>query len=306
MKKTVHMLASLLIGITAYAQPVPNGDFEEWNTVGISLPPLLDISYEEPKEWKTLNGLTLLSSIDVLGLNDAPVSKSSDSYSGNYSLQAKTVVLQTRLKKDTVIGVAITRFAVNKKPFVLNGFFKAELKGNTDSIGVLATAVKWDNVEKTSKPVGIAFLRATKKQATFVAFEAPFVYQSFESEVDSVYITVLSGGSSKKNNHPGNAIWLDQLAIDYTGPLGIAHTDHASTITLYPNPATDVAKLGGIPSLAVTYRILNMQGTEVGSEKVNAPETLIQVKSYSKGIYTVELLDAQQQLVSRHKLVVTN
>jgi hypothetical protein len=285
------MKTNLLIPIVAlsvingFSQAIPNGGFENWSGISITLPIIGAVGYEELDGWKSTNAIAA-----ALG-GASPVVKSPNSYKGTYSLQVGTIETQTLSGKDTVSGVLTTTFKVKAKPVSLDGYYRSALKGFKDSIGIIATAIHVDPVTKASFVIGTSVFLIDKTKANFTDFTSPFVYTNQSLSVDSVSILIISANAKKANKTPNTFIWLDELSLQYAIILALDQETNPGTVRIYPNPASGnvsiVYKGGG----NATAEILNENGLIV--KKINQPNVNlanIDISELEAGVYFVRLV----------------
>ncbi|UCG28460.1 MAG: PCMD domain-containing protein, partial [Bacteroidales bacterium] len=138
MKRSIQIIAVLVIfSIYVSGQNIPNRGFEEWEVRNL---------YERPVSWYTSN-----STVFSAGEYMTNVTKTEDSFSGNYALNLETVVFG----EDTLLAYAVAGgmivggegvrdidyiggFAFSEKPDSLIGYFKYNIQEN-DTAFIIVT-----------------------------------------------------------------------------------------------------------------------------------------------------------------------
>ncbi|MBC7387766.1 MAG: T9SS type A sorting domain-containing protein [Opitutaceae bacterium] len=290
MKKSILTFIALSAGLLVNGQQIPNGGFENWKTTSFG-----PITYEEPEGWQTFNFFT--------GANiEKPVSKTSDRNGGSLALLATNVVSSGFGTVDTIPGIAYTKFKTNLPPISITGYYKSEIKKQGDSVAIAALATKYNKVTKQSDFIGIASFTVSTSQAVYKSFTAQFF--AFSGSVpDSITITITS---SDKNNTPGTAVWVDDLAINY-GPAAIDHQTDAENkeVNIYPSPASEVFYITGLKENTTNFKLINSQGLEVKNGLIsNSTLTEINILDQPKGLYFIETFDKSQNRTSRQKVTI--
>ena len=87
----------------------------------------------------------------------------------------------------------------------------------------------------------------------------------------------------------------DVYCVNYSSGPGIAKllvvNDQVPGIRVYPNPANDVIRVGGLQSM-VNYRLLNIVGSELRSGSLDAANNVVPVNDLASGIYMLEVSNA--------------
>ena len=92
-----------------------------------------------------------------------------------------------------------------------------------------------------------------------------------------------------------------------SGPVtGLEEMNALSMVSVYPNPASDQLFISNVPSNATTYIITNMEGTEVSRGSVNNSQMGLNVKNFNGGVYSIQLLDNNQALLYKNRIIINN
>ena len=106
----LSFVIGIVFSISSFAQSVPNGDFEEWETGAFG--------YDTPVNW--FSALSLIGSQDVF--------KVTPGHSGNYAAELKPVQIQGI--SDVMAASIFTLFPVTEKFANLSGYIKGISAGN--------------------------------------------------------------------------------------------------------------------------------------------------------------------------------
>ena len=86
--------------------------------------------------------------------------------------------------------------------------------------------------------------------------------------------------------------------------LGIASLPYSiNDIQIYPNPTTGIFSVSSLKNKIQNVKVLNIIGEEVFQSAINSQQTTIDLSSFRKGIYFVQITDENKNLVNR-KIVV--
>lgn len=77
------------------------------------------------------------------------------------------------------------------------------------------------------------------------------------------------------------------------GALAVKGVEAAATITLSPNPATDVLRLTNPSSQSLSFRVLSLQGVEVVRGTAKAGDTEIPVSQLASGMYLLQVQEGK-------------
>jgi len=84
---------------------------------------------------------------------------------------------------------------------------------------------------------------------------------------------------------------------DYTVTIDLLNSNNSfaanQQIKLFPNPAKEQVKLIAQPANG-NYRIKNMLGEIIASDKIVNTETVIDLRNLAKGVYMIEVLSAER------------
>ncbi|MBC7390088.1 MAG: T9SS type A sorting domain-containing protein [Opitutaceae bacterium] len=109
-----------------------------------------------------------------------------------------------------------------------------------------------------------------------------------------------------KNGNGNNGNGNNGTSNNGNGPLGLEDANSYTSISTYPNPAVEQLYISNIPANANSYTLTNMEGGETITGRVTASELSMNVKNYPKGIYTVQLLDNNQAVLYKNRIVISN
>jgi hypothetical protein len=230
------------------------------------------MSYE-PTGWSTSN----------FGIyDDTGVSRYQPAHTGNYACGLKTNFI---LGTFTFPGILRSTFPFTQKPDAMEGYFKGNL--STDDTTVILI-----EFSKDTNVIADGTLYITQSQNSYVKFSVPIDFFGLGAP-DSCSITIIGGGFEIDDT-------LTSIAVDdliFTYPVNIDNitfklSDH---LKLYPNPASDILHIACNEPYS-TIRIYNTTGQMVANY---SNETSISLTEFENGIYYLQLLDENGQVVAR-------
>jgi len=92
----------------------------------------------------------------------------------------------------------------------------------------------------------------------------------------------------------GNNLFLDDIAVVFT--TGTEETQMASTYAVYPNPTSDILFVSGIPDNSEIF-ITDITGKLLRSITTSDTETMIDLRSFPKGIYILKTRYGSKKIV---------
>jgi hypothetical protein len=287
MKKSLlpTLLAALFGTTCTLAQPIPNGDFEQWTTNSSAI-----IPYEDLTGWQTGN---LLAGYGI----PANVVKVTDAISGTYAAKVQNVSY-TSLKKDTLYGFAETTFLANSTPQFFNGYYKAYMPpGETGQI-MFGYKQKGSSVSYST-----AYILIPTSQNNYTSFSLPIENPGIT--VDSFVVAVLShvyvaGGSSGKGI-PGAYVQVDNLFLSES-PLGLEDTwKQNNTLKMLPNPTNGQIQVT-LPVENADYELKNMEGKtmlEGKSEASVGDQLSLDLSGLPGGLYYLHMTTVAKSFIGK-------
>lgn len=212
--------------------PFPNESFEDWSS----------FSAEEPDGWFTSN-------IFNLTMGTTSVSKSTDSYEGEYAVE---IVSTVTLLGDTSAYISNGTFsddgpiggmAIDSIPEVLSGYYKYEPVGPDTALAGL-TLFYFNPITGATEMLEEKIIKLPPA-SNYTYFEIESDYFSLP-EPDTLNIAFGSGNfvNSGAFIGLGSKLIIDALQISYKPHIvGIKELKLNSIIQLYPNPATEIINL---------------------------------------------------------------
>lgn len=225
MKKIIVRIAFLLFILVfqshIFAQnQIPNNDFEYWETIS---------NYEEPVDWNTPNPFT--ASLGVI-----TVSKSTDSYSGNYSakLESKNIIFVGTIPGfltlgDFEVNIATQEYSITggvpftERPAQFTGNFK--YSPNSGDQAMMAILLLKHNPGGNPDTIGYGAKIVTNSVSSWTEFTSDIIYFSGE-EPDTMNILILS--SAQLNPVAGSKLFVDNLGLVFEANPEITSVEPSS------------------------------------------------------------------------------
>ncbi|MBN8670837.1 MAG: T9SS type A sorting domain-containing protein [Chitinophagales bacterium] len=272
-RKHTYVLSTavlLLAGsISTNAQVIPNGGFEDWQTVA---------GNESPKNgWATTDGI---------GLKCSPLSagKSTDKAVGNNAilLQTTNCTLTGGLQE----AWALLSFPISKKPDSISFYYKSDHSGN-DTGYVTVDLYKY-TAGTGSKKIGNASYNIKGVQSTYKRIAIPITYTSADIP-DTAVVEI--GSDRMMAPKMGNKVWIDELKFTSksTG-TAIAINAGRNPIVIYPQPVRDKfsIKYPVLHSTNASITIQDFSGRTIMKKEVlidGSNKEEIDISQLSTGIY---------------------
>jgi hypothetical protein len=274
----------------------------------------------DPVAWISPNDFSLVFEDGDMIATEAT---GADAYMGGTSLRLTTQAIKFGNDEDTVGFIQNTEKYINGSdagqayagmaiPQTFRGYYKYNAVGNDTAIMYLAFSV-WDSVGDSSRVIGDYFGRSFPPSTDYTAFsldldlaEMPdsFFLAFSASDVDGILSSAEPG--------IGSELYLDEIEF-YDGVTSISPLDIASTMDLYPNPASDRVKIvlntpGVTKCEAIIYSLagqklyttdLNPTSTPGGAQT----EFDLKIGQLSAGIYLLSVWDHSNQRMYSQKLM---
>ncbi len=279
MKNLVIAIVLILSSITCRSQYLPNNEFNSWIDYG---------AYEEPEFWKTIN-----SAIPIPG--EYTVFKSTDAYSGDYSVKLETRFLLNFIDVPGVLTLADIYISVdpleysisgglplNENVSRLTGMYKYSGADNDSATVLIYNYKRTDNNEIDTIGYGISYLH---DESEWTPFTVNMV--NFNNHVPDTFNVVIISSGMKFNN--GSVLLVDSLEIETnTGIFSLNQNRIASKV--FPNPASDIItietpKKDNDRSVA----IFNLNGDKLLETDLSEKTAEINVDDFPAAYYTYQV-----------------
>ncbi|MFC2102252.1 hypothetical protein ACFLS7_04590 [Bacteroidota bacterium] len=302
MKKCFLVSMALLISLSFFSRgqtPVPNNDFEQWNTF---------TNYEDPVGWDTPN--QEISAIPLFGTT--LVTKSTDHYTGFYSarLESKDILFVGGIPGFMTCGtltidIATLSFEITggapvfDMPTHLKGYYKYFPKGGDScaiGIGLFKT------VDSIQNEIGIGQFSTKDTVSDWTYFSAWIDYYVNE-QPDTMNIIAIS--SALEIPTAGTVLYVDNLYLDYT--LGINPDDPSSGINIYNDQETKRLLLffEFERSEMVQVRLYSITGqllVDIPEEELQNGRMVAPYGDLRQGIYILEVIHDGNRFVKKYFL----
>ncbi len=209
---------------------------------------------ETPDQWFTSNGDLVPSNV---------FKDSITNYSGNYS-----VVLTNVIGIPGTIGI---NFPITNHPLQLKGFFKSDFQ-SADSALIKITL--FNNTQAVDS--GEYFITSSLANWTSIAV----TISNTTATVNSATINITAC------NQQQNKCWVDLLSLEE--PNGVT-TVTDDFISLFPNPVFSQLTVRSLQSTVGAITISDVFGEIIYQETVNQKSSVINLQSFSPGIYFLEM-----------------
>jgi len=274
MKRSLLLLAVLVLSVNlSFTQPaIPNGGFENWtDTI-------------TPQSWQTDN-------VNLGFFVYAPVTRTTDKYSGNYAMKLKTINTAFGLLPgvatcgtlDLVFGTITGGVPTGGvKPVSFSGAFKYN-SVNGDTMLIIALLTRWNGTSRDT--LGRGGIAVNQTVANYTVFNEPIQYQNPNLIPDTFNIIIISSaGFAPQEN---STLFVDNLSFIASNGEEIPLSAFMQNI--YPNPSkgTFTLFLGDEENYHV--RVYNLLGEIVWEAKNVFSKAEINLQGYPKGIYMIDV-----------------
>jgi hypothetical protein len=280
---TAFLSLNFLIG---YNQNVPNPGFEAWIDYG---------DYEDPKNWQSPNWATT-------GLEVYTVTKSTDTYSGNYSVRMESKnILGGMFKVPGTITLGEFVIDINNqtayikggipfthRPDKLTGFYKYN-PGQGDFMQAFVFFYKQNAGTGLRDTIGLGYYSYADTVDVWSPFETEIIYTSPE-EPDSMNIIIMA--SDIFNTVQGSTLLIDSLMFDYSTGIkeAVVMDEH---INAFPNPCNRQISFeiqSGCENALLD--IYNLSGQLMHTEAVRNKQCSVITEDYPDGMYLFRITGA--------------
>ena len=274
-----------MICLTAisFSQTLPNNTFQKW---------ISESSYEYPEDWNTPNPF-----VSVFPISITTVSKSTDAYSGNYSVFMETKeILNGHLQvpglitlADFNLDLANTSFSItgglafDVKVLSLTGVYKYD-GANGDSATALICSYNHNEGEEVDTiGYGVTFLHDSPEWNLFS------VDMNYFSNVkpDTFNVLILSSALDMDDLHfmTGSRLYIDSLSVQTDAGIFSIPFERENVIA-FPNPATSEITFKTENKIADSYlEIYSLEGRLICSVNYDNYSVTIPVNNLPTGKY---------------------
>jgi hypothetical protein len=253
--------------------PIPNGDFEVWNTQ----------TSEEPDSWFTPNFMLPYGS-------NMPVTKTTEHNFGDFAIRIENIPTPD----GWIYGWAFTGpqgengplpgFPVTIKDSTLNGYYKFfPQNGDPMVIGI--------KMFEAGAEVGGGYFVNYSTVAEYTPFTTMINYNDgYTGTPDSATILLLSfaGGQSPLGN---SVLYVDDLSLDALLTSDRELRSKNPIISFYPNPANDfvILEITDDKSYPVEIQIYSLLGKRLKSETAVQNQHEMNISDLKTGVYLVSI-----------------
>ncbi len=291
MTRIFTLFLALIATTNCFAQ-IPNGSFENWDSVG---------SYVVPQQWDNLNAYTTSTSTytcmkGVPGMADSfylkLVSKDIPGHATQPGIAVSGVL-------DTITLSAKSGFAYNQRPQQLQGDWQYMAWGNDQGyISVLLS--KWNIVANKRDTIAMTKYDLPSMVMTWAPFGITLNYMN-SANPDTCIIVLSASGHAAVNQ---SYLYVDNLAFGDSA-TSIKETPTAIKLNVYPNPASENLHISySLPNLVeLKIGLFDITGRIVKQDIIPATnaktEYDLNLNGIAKGIYILKLDDGSTTAIRK-------
>jgi hypothetical protein len=282
MKKNLLTLigAFCLFTSAAFAQMLPNGDFENWTndstavswtgTITMTMPPITFYTlYKEPIGHSGFAGKMITQPAPIVSIPTTGFC--------NYGVAGFNI--------STMSPFFTGGVPISMKPTKVKGYFKYENNvGDTMSIGACCFLA--------GDTLGLGEFTTTTATPAWTLFEVPITY-SLPGTPDTINVVMFS--SAGLAPQLGTTLYVDDVSMETGSDIGEISMD---VLNAYPNPVNDIMNidLDGTFNLIKLY---NNSGQLVFTDATTAQKYSLNLNTYSNGIYFVEVSNGGKRMLKK-------
>lgn len=278
MKKLTSLLliALITLSVTLKAQ-IPNGDFQNWSTVG---------NYDVPAGWGNLNPLT--ASKNVFTCEKGVSSGSANLYIRLVSDSVEGIGVAPGIAVSGILDMITMKpksgFPCTQRPSALTGKWQFMAQG--DDPGFIAIYfTKWNTVTKKREVIGTGVDTLKGMEMSWASFSIPISFSN--ATVPDSCIIFLSASSNVPKQF--SYLFVDDLSFD-TGSGIVDHSSTAGNFKSFPNPVNDVLQMDLHTLTDIeTIQLIDMQGRVLRALSSNQNMQAIDVSDFASGIYFIRV-----------------
>ena len=303
MKNFSLSILCLIVSLSSYAQncPVPNGDFQSWETVRLERPFSTDsIDFFWPEGWSPFiwNGVDDFIEPALpgpAGMGDSAVTMFSTEFDASVSRYFFCTGKPTAFTFDYAHDGA----ADDSMQILVLGV-------NVDTVGsddidslvadVILDEVPYTEVYSTTESIGGG-------AQSFTSYSMPLI------ELDSVTIPNLFIVAFIYNRSPNAPVGqkttysVDNAAFSFTTTQVDPGENDLAPVVLFPNPVNDVLNVRYDFTTPHHVKVLNAQGQIVQSSILDGAQSTLTVSELSAGVYLLIIEDEHNQPVGTSRFV---
>lgn len=293
------IISALCSNIGVYAQDIPNGGFELWDST------FFDIGYYlPPVGWFWGHQGPSCVPFNALAVPDP------SAYSGYFSVKLENFVCVNDLGNAYLaVGNLYTgvyalppfdnAFSILSRPETLEFHYKFHQEGE-DSAYVRVMLLNYDSLtpgltfDQRFDTIAFSTGYIYEEATTFTPFSLPINYLSSDNAtLMHIYFSTsktlteghLGNTPPSLYAYPGTTLWLDDVYLS-GGDVGVSQVHTKTRTFVYPNPAHDLIHFNLPSSTAMLY---DGQGRVVRSSGLSNTQSLDLI-GLSQGLYVLELI----------------
>ena len=293
--KKIILVCFLMSAKLAFGQT--NGDFELWDTVHTN-----DASIELANSFGVPNPLGGIVNNWTAEWNGLGVSRTTDSYSGNYSLIVHNWYSYLQ-------GGISYHNAISYTPQYLQGYYKYNTSGSgSNGLSQGKATVTLTRFNGTSNDTIATGSYLFDSSNVFIPFQLNIGLTSLIADSVSIYIVNAGIGNSCQGfNNICNLLYLDNLTLS-TIPVGIENLiSNENVVSVFPNPFTTETTFKTDEAFKdATLEVYNSVGQTVKQIKNISGKTVTLFRdNLPSGLYYIRMRQ-DSKVIASEKLLITD
>ncbi len=292
-----------VIGLVSISQAqivIPNAGFEQWDSSGSPAP----FNWLQPTDWSSTNPVT-----EFIG---AGISKTTDSHSGNFASQIRTLnVFGTNRAGGLVCGKAKTETSpsytifpitggqtVTGKPINVRGFYKFSSVTSGDSAWVIVINKKWNASLNAPDTIGFG-IKKLPLAGGYELFEVAISDWNAAVNPDSIVVAFFS--SNPDSALAGGIFFVDQVIIDFATSVETPD-DKIIGINIFPNPTDGIIKINfNKPGSFEQLQVISSTGKIILTKNISGLQSyLLDIEKLPVGLYLLEFKNEKGEVFRKN------
>jgi len=299
MKKIFTLISILSISIVSLMAQTPNAGFESWTSHSSLLG-----SYDTPDSWNCPNSQTAIVGVYSC-LKGAP------GHTGSYAIELITKNIGSPINQlvpgfattgtipSSITGSISGGIPYTLRPDSITGWYKYTPQGGEKGF---VEFILFGSTTDLKDTIAVGdFSTPSTTVSAYTRFSAAMVYRSANAVANSMWL-IGSSSDDGLTASIGSTIYVDDLNLVFI-QSGIAE-QKAPEFTISPNPAVDHIIIKNELKLNSIFCLYDITGHKLAEEKIGNTSTIINVNTFSEGLYIYNIIDENNVVTKSGKIII--
>ncbi|PHX82058.1 MAG: hypothetical protein CK539_06535 [Flavobacteriales bacterium] len=300
------IIASCVLPLSAQLY-IPNAGFESWSSsLGEEI---------QPTGWVSYNIFTSALT-DPMNTNPTSLTQAGtpDNFQGSYSAKMTTIDLVTNPLATTIPsrgGFMLSGsidlqglhpgYQFTSRPSTFSYAYKYTPVG-TDTAFILVAVTHWNGTSRDTIAAAVDFMVFTS--GAYGIRNMNMNYNPLYNNVFPDTAIIYFSPSSLYSPQAGSTLFID--AISFSGYNGINEGLMSNSVSVYPNPSSNITNFDVISENAHKVIAYDLMGREVNWTMINNKRAKLSTYNMTPGVYTYSIVTAENEVLSYGKFAVAN